>query len=48
MRGYPLLDAFLTMLWLFLWILWIFLMIRVLGDIVRSSDLTGGAKAAGP
>ena len=44
--GYPLLDVFWTMLWLFLWILWIFLLIRIINDIFRSPDLSGGAKAA--
>lgn len=43
--GYPLLDVFWTMLWLFLWILWIFLLIRIINDIFRSPDLSGGAKA---
>ena len=43
--NYPLLDVFLTMLWLFLWILWIFLVARILIDIFRSSDLSGWGKA---
>jgi Short C-terminal domain/Phospholipase_D-nuclease N-terminal len=42
---YPLLNAFLTMLWFFIWILWIFLVIRILFDIFRSRDLSGGMKA---
>jgi hypothetical protein len=42
---YPLLDVFWTMMWLFLWILWIFLLVRILGDVFRSKDLGGGAKA---
>lgn len=45
MSSYPLLDAFLTMFWLFIWILWIFLLIRVIMDIFRSHDLSGGGKA---
>jgi len=41
---YPLLNAFLTMLYFFLWILWIFLVIRVVFDIFRSRDLGGWGK----
>lgn len=44
-QNYPLLDAFLTMLWFFLWILWIFLLIRIFMDIFRSEDMGGWAKA---
>ena len=44
---YPLLNAFWTMLYFFLWILWIFLVIRVVFDIFRSRDLSGGGKAHG-
>jgi hypothetical protein len=43
--GYPLLDIFLTMVYLFLWILWIFLLIRIISDIFRSRDLSGLGKA---
>ena len=43
---YPLLDAFLTMLWFFLWVLWIWLVVMILFDIFRSHDLGGWAKAA--
>ena len=42
---YPLLDAFLTMLWFFVWILWIFLVVRVIFDIFASRDLSGWGKA---
>lgn len=42
--SYPLLDAFLTMLWIFLFIIWIWLLIMVVGDIFRSRDLSGLAK----
>jgi hypothetical protein len=42
---YPLLDAFLTMLWFFLWILWIFLVIWIIFDIFASRDLGGWGKA---
>ncbi|HEY5985063.1 MAG TPA: hypothetical protein VIV12_01585 [Streptosporangiaceae bacterium] len=43
--SYPLLNAFLTMMWFFLWILWLFLLIMVIVDIFRSRDLAGWAKA---
>ena len=42
---YPLLNAFLTMLYLFIWILWIFLVVRIIFDIFRSRDLGGWGKA---
>lgn len=42
---YPLLDAFLTMLWFFIWVLWIFLVIRIVIDIFASHDLSGWGKA---
>jgi hypothetical protein len=45
MKGYPLLDAFLTIFWLFIWIMWIFLLIRVITDVFRSHDLSGVGKA---
>jgi ABC-type multidrug transport system fused ATPase/permease subunit len=43
--SYPLLDAFLTMLWIFLFIIWIWLLIIVFADIFRSRDLSGWGKA---
>ena len=43
--SYPVLDAFLTMLWFFLFIIWIWLLIMVFMDIFRSHDMGGGAKA---
>src|ERR1700759_2754833 len=43
--SYPLLDAFLTMLWIFLFIIWIWLLIMIFGDLFRSHDLGGFAKA---
>jgi Phospholipase_D-nuclease N-terminal/Short C-terminal domain len=43
--NYPLLNVFWTMLWLFLWILWLFLLIRIIGDVFRSHDLSGWGKA---
>lgn len=41
----PLLDVFWTMLWLFLFIAWFWTVISVIGDIFRSRDISGGAKA---
>ena len=43
--SYPVLDAFLTMLYFFLFIIWIWLLIMVFIDIFRSRDMGGGAKA---
>jgi hypothetical protein len=43
--SYPLLDAFLTMLWIFLFIIWIWLLIMIFSDIFRSRDLGGWGKA---
>ncbi len=43
--SYPILDAFLTMLYFFLFIIWIWLLIMVFTDIFRSHDMGGGAKA---
>src|ERR1700757_1892919 len=42
---YPILDFFLTMLYLFLFVIWIWLLITVFIDIFRSHDMGGGAKA---
>jgi ABC-type multidrug transport system fused ATPase/permease subunit len=44
--NYPLLDAFLTMLWFFLWIIWIIILFRVILDLFRDRGLSGLAKAA--
>jgi Short C-terminal domain len=41
---YPLLDAFVTLLWIFLFIIWIWLLIAVFADIFRSRDLSGWGK----
>ncbi len=46
MSGYPLLDAFLTMMWIFIWVLWFFLLFRVIADIFRSHEMSGLGKAA--
>ncbi len=43
--SYPVLDAFLTMLYFFLFIIWIYLLILVFMDIFRSHDMGGLAKA---
>src|SRR5271170_7433052 len=43
--SYPVLDAFLTMLYFFLFIIWIWLLIMVFMDIFRSHDMGGVAKA---
>ena len=43
--SYPILDAFLTMLYFFLFIIWIWLLIIVFVDIFRSQDMGGWAKA---
>ena len=42
---YPILDAFLTMLYFFLFVIWIWLLITVFIDIFRSHDIGGLAKA---
>ena len=41
----PLFDLFWAMLWLFLWVAWFWTVIGVVGDIFRSDDMSGGAKA---
>jgi energy-coupling factor transporter transmembrane protein EcfT len=45
MDDFSLLDLFLSMLWFFLFIAWLFLLFSVFGDIIRSKDLSGWAKA---
>lgn len=42
---YPLADLFGTMLGLFVFFIWFWLLIVIFGDIFRSRDLGGGAKA---
>jgi hypothetical protein len=44
-ENYPLLNLFFTMLWFFLFIAWLWLLFSVFGDIFRSHDLSGWAKA---
>lgn len=41
----PLWDLFWTMLWFFLFVAWIWLFFVIIGDVFRSRDLSGGAKA---
>jgi hypothetical protein len=41
----PLLDLFWAMLWFYLFFIWIWLLITIFGDIFRSKDLGGFAKA---
>ena len=41
----PLFDLFWSMLWFFLFFVWIWLLISLFGDIFRSDDLSGWAKA---
>ena len=43
---YPVLGVFWSILVFFLWVMWFFLLFRVIGDIFRSHDLSGWAKAA--
>jgi ABC-type multidrug transport system fused ATPase/permease subunit len=43
--SYPILDAFLTMLYFFLFVIWIWLLIMVFMDVFRSHDMGGVAKA---
>ena len=38
-------QVFLSMLYFFLFFIWIWLLISVFGDVFRSHDLSGGAKA---
>ncbi|MEV0741300.1 SHOCT domain-containing protein [Streptomyces sp. NPDC050549] len=42
---YPLLNAFLTIMWVFLWVLWFMLLFRIFGDIFRDDSLSGWGKA---
>jgi hypothetical protein len=41
---YPVLGAFLTIMWIGLWILWFVLLFRVIVDIFRDDRLSGWAK----
>src|SRR5207245_2181459 len=42
---YPLLNVFLSMLWFFLFIAWVWVFVAVVADLLRSHDMSGGAKA---
>ncbi len=42
---YPLFDLFGTMLGIFVFVIWFWLLIVIFGDIFRSQDMGGGAKA---
>jgi hypothetical protein len=42
---FPLLGAFLSMLFFFLWVVWLLILFRTVMDIFRSDDLSGVAKA---
>jgi hypothetical protein len=42
---YPLLSVFWSMLLFFLWIMWFVLLFRVVVDIFRDDEMSGGAKA---
>jgi hypothetical protein len=42
---YPLLGVFWTMLLFFMWAIWLILLFRVIGDVFRSQDMGGVAKA---
>lgn len=44
--SYPLLNVFWTMLWFFLWVLFLIILFKIIGDIFRDDELSGGAKAA--
>ena len=42
---YPLADLFGTMLGIFVFVIWFWLLVIIFGDIFRSRDMGGGAKA---
>jgi ABC-type multidrug transport system fused ATPase/permease subunit len=42
---YPLADLFGTMLGVFVFLIWFWLLVIIFGDIFRSRDMSGGAKA---
>lgn len=42
---YPIMGAFLTMMWFFLFVIWIMILFRVIADVFRSHDMGGFAKA---
>ena len=42
---YPMLDVFVTILFLALFVIWLFLLLRVIADIFRDHEQSGGGKA---
>ena len=44
MHGYGSLSLF-SIVWFFVWVLWIFLIVRIVGDVFRSPDLSGTGRA---
>ncbi len=42
---YPLLDIFLTTMWVFLWVLWFMLLFRVFADLLHDDTVSGWGKA---
>lgn len=44
LADYPFLDVLWTMLVFFVWVAWFMLLFRIVGDIFRRSDITGGKK----
>jgi hypothetical protein len=45
MDNYPLMNLFWTTLWFFLFVAWIVVLFQIIGDVFRSTDLSGMAKA---
>lgn len=43
--GYPLLDAFWTMIIFFAWVIWFWMLIVIFSDLFRRSDVSGWGKA---
>ncbi|MET7478417.1 SHOCT domain-containing protein [Streptomyces sp. NPDC005648] len=43
--NYPLLNAFLTIMWVALWVMWFMLLFRIFGDIFRDDSMSGWGKA---
>ncbi|WP_035804859.1 SHOCT domain-containing protein [Kitasatospora mediocidica] len=43
--NYPLLNIFLTTMWIFLWVLWFMLLFRVFADLFRDDTVNGWGKA---
>ena len=43
--AYPFLNLFGTMVIFFAWVVWVWMMVRILSDVFRRRDLSGGAKA---